>query len=87
MDHYDKKFEDLEPCIFDDSSMMSPSYSSCNREACHTEESFADIQHMMSLAYHFLLCPSRIVEEVVYLTLPYIGKPLMIHLNKTKEGR
>ena len=67
--------------------MISPSYSSCDRETCHTEDSFADIQHMMSLGYHSQLCSSRSVEEVVQPTLPYIDKPLMIHLNKTKEGR
>ena len=57
MGHYAEKFKDLEPHISGDSSMMSPSYSSCGREACHTEDSFADIQHMMSLGYHSLLCP------------------------------
>ena len=41
MGHYDENFEDLEPCISRDSSMMSPSYSSCNREACRAENSFA----------------------------------------------
>ena len=66
---------------------MPPSYSSCSREACRTEDSFADIQHMMSLGYHSQLCPSRSVEEFVEPALPYIGKPLMIHLNKTEEGR
>ena len=60
--HYDEEFEDLEPCISVDSSIISPSYLSCNREACHIEDSFADIQHTMSLGYHFQLCPSRIVE-------------------------
>ena len=62
MTHYDEKFEDLEPRISGDSSMMSPLYSSCSREACRTESSFADIQHMMILSYYFQLCPSRSVE-------------------------
>ena len=51
--HYDEKFEYLGPRISDDSSMMSLSYSSYNREACRTEDYFADIQHMISLGYHF----------------------------------
>ena len=85
--HYDEKFKDLGPRISSDSSMMSPSYSSCSKEACCTEDSFADIQHMMSHGYHSQLCSSRSVEEVVQPTLPYIGKPLMIHLKKTEEGR
>lgn len=42
---------------------------------------------MRSLGYHFELCPSRSVEEVVQLALPYIDETLMIHLNKTDEGR
>ena len=62
MGHYDEKFKDLEPRISGDSSMMSPSYSSYSKEACRTEDSFADVQHMMSLAYHFQLFPSRILE-------------------------
>ena len=39
------------------------------------------------LNYHSQLCPLRSVQEVVQPTLPYIGKRLMIHLNKTEEGR
>ena len=85
--HYDKKFEYLQPHIFGDSFMMLPLYSSYCREACNIEDSFAHIQHMMNLGYHFQVYPSRILEEVVQPTLPYIDKPLMIHLNKTKEGR
>ena len=85
MVYYD---EQLEAHISGDTSMMSPSYSSCSREACCIEDYFKEIQHMMSLGYHFQLCSSRSIEvEVVQPTLPYIGKPLMIHLNKTKEGR
>ena len=57
--HYDEKLEELEPHIFGNSSMMSPSYSSYSKEACCTEDSFADIQHMMSLGYHSQLCTSR----------------------------
>ena len=88
MGHYYENFEDLESRIFGDSSMMSPSDSSCSSEACRTDDSFADIQHiMMSLGCHSQLCPSRSVEEVVHPTLPYISKPLMIHLNKTEEDR
>ena len=87
MDHYDEKFEELEPCIFSDSSMISPSYSSYSREACCTEDYFADIQHMMSLGYHFQFSPSRSIKEVVHPALPYIGKTLMIHINKTEERR
>ena len=41
----------------------------------------------MRLGYHSQLCSSTIIDQVVHPTLPYIGKPLMIHLNKTKEGR
>ena len=63
--HYDEKFEYLEPRISGDSSMMSPSYSSYNKEACHIEDTFADIQHMMSIGYHSQLCFSRSIEEVV----------------------
>ena len=69
------------------SSMMSPAYSSCSKEACRIEDSFADIQHMMSLGYHSHSCPTISIEEVVQPALPYIGKPLMIHLDKTEEGR
>ena len=87
MVHYDEKFEYLVPRISGDSSMMSPSYSSCSREACCTEDSFTDIHHMMSLSYHSQLCSSRSIEEVFQTTLPYINKPLLIHLNKTEEGR
>ena len=87
MGHYDEKFKDLGPHIFGDSSMMSPSYSSYSKEAFRTEDSFVDIQHMMSQGYHSQLCSSRSDEEVVLPTLPYIGKPLMIHINKIKEGR
>ena len=43
MAHYDEKFEDLEPHIFGDSSMVSPSYSSCSREVRRIEDSFVDI--------------------------------------------
>ena len=43
MDHYDEKFEELEPRIFGDSSMISPSYSSCQREACCIEDYFVDV--------------------------------------------
>ena len=81
--HYDEKFKDLEPHISGDSSMVSPSYSSCSREVHRTKDSFVDIQHMMGLGYHSQLCPSRSVEEVVQPSLPYISKPLMIRLNKT----
>ena len=87
MGHYDEKFKDLEPCISDDSTMISPSYSSYSSDACHTEDSFLDIQHMVRICYHFQLCPSRSIEEFVQPALPYIGKPLMIHLNKIEEGR
>ena len=71
------------PCISSDYSMMSMSYSSYSRESCWIEDSLADIHQMMSLGYHSKLCPSRSVEEV----FQPIGKPLMIHLNKTEEGR
>ena len=64
-----------------------PSYSSCSREACRAEDSFADIQHMMSLGYHSQLSSSRSVEEVVQPTLSYIGKSLMLHFNKNNVGR
>ena len=83
MAHYDEEFEDLEPRISGDSSMMSPSYSSCNREACCTEDSFVDIPHMMSLGYHSQLCSSRSVEEVVQPTLSATDKSLMMHFDKT----
>ena len=86
MGHYDEKFEDFEPRISGDSSMMSPSYSYYNREACHTEDSFSYVQHMMSLGYHSQLYTSRSDEEFVKPTLAYIDKPLVIHLKKIEEG-
>ena len=87
MAHYDKKFKDLGLCISSDYSMIYPLYSSCSWDACCTKYYFPDIQHMISLGYHFQLCPSISIEEVVQPSLPYIDKPLMIHLNKIKEGR
>ena len=41
----------------------------------------------MNLGHHSQLCSSRCAEEVVQPALSYIGKPLMIHLNKVKQGR
>ena len=87
MAHYDEKFKDLGSCISGDSSMMSLSYSSCSREACRTKDSFADVQHMMSLGYHSQFFSSRSIEEVGQPTLSYTGKSLMIYFNKTKVGR
>ena len=87
MGHYDENLEDLEPHISGDSSMLSPSYSSYSRESCHTRDSFADVHHMMGLGYHSQLCPSRSVEEVVQPSPSYIDMHLMIHLDKTEEGK
>ena len=84
--HYDEKFKYLAPRISGDSSMMSLSYSLGSREACCTEDSFVDIQHMMSQGYHSQLCSSRSDEEFVKPTLPYIDKPLVIHLKNIEEG-
>ena len=52
MAHFDEKLEDLGPCISGDSSMISPSCLSSIKESSYIEDSFADIQHMMSLDYH-----------------------------------
>ena len=41
----------------------------------------------MIRGYHSQLCSSRSVEEFVQPTLPYIGNPLIIYLNKTEKGR
>ena len=62
MAHYYETFEDLGPHISGHSFMMSPPYSSCSREACCTEYSFADIQHLTILGYHSQLCSTRTVE-------------------------
>ena len=86
MIYYDEKFEDLGPHIYD-SSMIFPSCLSRIKKACYTKDSFVDIQHMMSPGYHSQLCSSRNEEEVVQPTLPYIGNPLMIHINKIDEVR
>ena len=67
--------------------MMSLSYSLGSREACCIEDSFADIQHVMSLGYHPQLCSSRSIEEVVQSTLSATDKSLMIHFDKTEAAR
>ena len=66
---------------------MSPSYSSCSKEACYTEDPFANIHPMVGPDYQCLLCSSRRIEEVVQSAISYISVCLMMHFNKTKAGR
>ena len=87
MVRYDEKLKKLGPCISGDFSMIYLSYLSSIKEARYTKDPFENIHLMVGPYYQYFLCSSRSIEELVHISISYIGECLMMHSKKADTSR